>query len=294
MLYAVQINLFFSLHIQYGNLIWEAYHSPTNAVTFQTQIHKHIVVLKTLLHKNIQLRYFPYYFSFVLLHWIFQREKLPNENNISSNHLSLTAYVKRTSFGVSKQFHRNQFSWRPNSTVGHILQKLTRVLITQMAHTFPHQKTELSQMRKRMTPRESQTNTFPTQSSMIDSCQNQLAKMPKQHFMLKSLPSSNRCTYLVLELFGLSRYIFSSTKEKHKLGASTEQGRKREHPRNKWFHQLLGTSLQSPSWGQPATRSRLIAAFLVLAMAGVSTRENPGELNPARTQQLTLDAKNHS
>lgn len=136
-------------------------------MTFQTQIHKHIVVLKTLLHKNIQLRYFPYYFSFVLLHWIFQREKLPNENNISSNHLSLTAYVKRTSFGVSKQFHRNQFSWRPNSTVGHILQKLTRVLITQMAHTFPHQKTELSQMRKRMTPRESQTNTFPTQSSMI-------------------------------------------------------------------------------------------------------------------------------
>ena len=49
---------------------------------------------------------------------------------------------------------------------------------------------------------------------------------------------------------------FHSTKEKHTLAATAQQGRNRDDPRNKWFWQLLGMSPGRRQW-QPTQYSCL-------------------------------------
>ena len=111
-------------------------------------------------------------------------------------------------------------------------------------------------------------------SSRVGRCHNQLARMPKEHFMLidgpqwqtdmrtnwQKHPNSSQysemgrlpmCTPVDLPGLGAHQLVpsasFYSTKEK--LAASAEQGRNREDPQNKWFWQLLGTSPQIPYSG---------------------------------------------
>lgn len=163
---------------------------------------------------------------------------------------------------------------------------------------------------KRMTPRESQTNTSTKQIvSISDTHQNQWAKCPKSsqcsetvfngrktsepvrenaqiafHAQKRSLPGAHRWTYLVLGFLGLSRCIFQFHQGKAQIGNQCEQGINREDPWNKWLLQLPGASPQSPSWSQLARGSGLVAAILVLVMVLGSIWENPGEPNLGRTQ----------
>ena len=84
------------------------------------------------------------------------------------------------------------------------------------------------------------------------------------------------CTPVDLPGFGARQLVPSasshSTKEKHKLATSAEQGRNREDPQNKWFLQQLGTSPQFPTWGWPAINNRLIHCH-----GHSSPLKNPGQ-----------------
>lgn len=141
-----------------------------------------------------------------------------------------------------------------------------------MEYTFTYQKTEMSQISQEETDMQFLTNTSQykqsmgqihirtncqncpiafhvhKRSSMWDTGQSQLSKVPKHHFVLKR----EGCLVHTAELTQSWRSsahpeaCFSFTKEKLKLAASIEQKRNREDPQNKWFWQLLRIFPQIP------------------------------------------------
>ena len=161
---------------------------------------------------------------------------------------------------------------------------------------------------------ESQTNTSPTQSvlnsrcvaestgknakisvytqktsSMADRHQNQLTKCPQSlHALKRSQPRGTKVDLgELIQSWSASagpNACFSSREKKCKLATNAEQRRNRKDTQNKWLWQLLGTSLESPSWGQLARSSWFIAAIAAHCCGQGSTVENAGEPDTQRAQ----------
>ena len=128
---------------------------------------------------------------------------------------------------------------------------------------------------------ESQINTFPAQIVLsLRHMSEPIGKMSKKQLELKREVCLGAHWWTSQSWSPSVGLDARSTQEKHTLAASAEQGRNRADPRNTWFRQLLGMSLQTHLLG-PAGHKQWVPH----SHPSVWSWENPRELYTVRVQR---------